>query len=83
MSTTTPNAFGPYDTPGELARGKRKAILSLAVAVAAVVLSVVASRTVDDGRLVLVYLLAGGLHLAASVCASIRWSRTPEFDDAR
>ena len=35
MSTTTPNAFGPYGSPGELARGKRKAMVSLAVAVAA------------------------------------------------
>ena len=80
MSSTTPNAFGPYSTPTELAQGKRKAILSLLVAVGAVVLSVVASRTVDDGRLVVVYLLAGGLHFAAALSASVRWSRTPDFD---
>ena len=80
MSTTTPSAFGPYATPAELAKGKRKAVLSLLVALGAVVLSVVASRTVADGRLVVVYLLAGGLHFAASVNASVRWSRTPDFD---
>lgn len=82
MSTTTPNAFGPYPTPAELARGKRKAVVSLLVALGAVVLSVVASRTVADERLVVVYLLAGALHLAASVSASVRWSRTPDFDAA-
>jgi hypothetical protein len=80
MSSTTPNTFGPYSTPAELAKGKRKAIVSLLVAVGAVLLSVVASRTVDDPRLVVVYLLAGGLHFAAAVSASVRWSRTPDFD---
>jgi hypothetical protein len=82
MSTTTPNAFGPYPTPAELAKGKRKALLGLAVAVAAVVLSVVASRTVADERLVVVYLLAGALHFGSSLSASVRWSRTPDFDAA-
>jgi hypothetical protein len=82
MSTTTPHAFGPYPTPAELAKGKRKALVSLVVAMGAVVLSVVASRTVADERLVVVYLLAGGLHFAASVAASVRWSRTPDFGAA-
>jgi hypothetical protein len=80
LSTTTPTRFGPYPNPAELAKGKRKAILSLLVAVAAVLLSVLASRTVDDERLVVVYLAAGGLHFAACVGASVRWSRTPDFD---
>ncbi|HEX2895253.1 MAG TPA: hypothetical protein VHO29_14740 [Marmoricola sp.] len=80
MSSTTANTFGPYSTPEELAKGKRKAIVSLLVAVGAVLLSVVASRTVSDGRLVAVYLLAGGLHFAAAISASVRWSRTPDFD---
>ena len=79
MSTTTPNTFGPYPTPAELAKGKRKVVLSLLVALGAVALSVVASRTVPDERLVVVYLLAGGLHFAAAVNASVRWSRTPDF----
>jgi len=80
QSPSGPNAFGPYETPRELAQGKRKALVSMLVTVAAVVLAVVASRTVADGRLVLVYLVAGGLHLAAGVTASVRWSRTPDFD---
>lgn len=80
MSTTTPSRFGPYSTREELLKGKRKAALSLAIALAAVALAVFASRTVEDSRLVVVYLLAGGMHFAASVAASIRWSRTPEFD---
>jgi hypothetical protein len=83
MSSTTPNAFGPYSTPGELARGKRKAILSLLVAVGAVLLSVVASHTVSDRRLVVVYLVAAALHFSAAISASVRWSRTPDFDAAR
>lgn len=80
MSSTTPQAFGPYSSPAELAKGKRTLVLSLLVAVGAVVLSVVASRTVSDERLVVVYLLAGALHFASAVHASVRWSRTPDFD---
>lgn len=79
MSTTTPPLFRPYPTREELAKGKRRALVSLVVAVLAVALSVVASRTVDDGRLVTVYLVAGGLHFVTCLGASIRWSRTPEF----
>jgi hypothetical protein len=82
MSTTTPTQFGPYATPAELEKGRRKTILSLVVALAAVALAVVASRTADDGRLVTVYLVAGGMHFCACVAAAVRWSRTPEFHDA-
>jgi hypothetical protein len=85
MSTMTPSRFGPfgpYPTPAELAKGRRKTIVSLVVAVAAVALAVVASRTVADGRLVTVYLVAGGMHFGACVAAAVRWSRTPEFDSA-
>jgi hypothetical protein len=78
MSATT-DPLGPYPTPAELARGKRRVAAGLAVGVLAVVLSVVASRTVGDERLVVVYLVAGALHLVAAVGASIRWSRTPDF----
>jgi hypothetical protein len=83
MSTMTPTRFGPYKTPAELAKGRRKTILSLAVALVAVVLAVVASRTVADGRLVTVYLVAGVMHFCACVAAAVRWSRTPEFDEQR
>ena len=83
MSTMTPTRFGPYRTPAELAKGRRKTILSLVVALAAVVLAVVASRTVADGRLVTVYLVAGIMHFVSCVAAAVRWSRTPEFDNAR
>jgi hypothetical protein len=82
MSTTTPTQFGPYATPAELEKGRRKTILSLVVALAAVALAVVASRTAADGRLVTVYLVAGGMHFCACVAAAVRWSRTPEFHDA-
>jgi len=82
MSTITPSRFGPYATRVELAKGKRKTIVSLVVAVLATTLSVVASRTVDDGRLVTVYLVAAGMHFAASLAAAVRWSRTPDFDEA-
>ena len=80
MSTMTPQRFGPYSTRDELLKGKRKTFLSLTIALVAVTLAVVASRAVDDSRLVVVYLVAGGMHFAASVAASVRWSRTPEFD---
>jgi hypothetical protein len=79
MSTISPDRLGPYLTRAELAKGKRKAIVGLVVAVAATGLAVVASRTVDDHGLVVVYLAAGALHFVAAVGASIRWSRTPAF----
>jgi len=82
MSVTTPSRFGPYSTREELLKGKRKAVLSLAIALAAVALALYAAHAVEDSRLVVVYLLAGGMHFAASVAASIRWSRTSEFDPA-
>jgi hypothetical protein len=82
VSTTRPNPLGPYATPAELARGRRKVVVGLVVALLAVVLAVVASRTVGDGRLVTVYLVAAALHFGASVAASIRWSRTRAFGRA-
>jgi hypothetical protein len=80
MSTLTPTAFAPYGTPAELAKGKRRVVLSLVVAVGAIALAVVASRTVDDHRLVTLYLVAGALHFGACLAAAVRWSRTPEFE---
>ena len=80
MSTIAPHHLGPYATPDELVKGKRKAVLSLVVALFAVALAIVASRTMDEPRLVVVYLVAGGMHFAASLAASVRWSRTPEFE---
>lgn len=79
MSTTT--TFGPFETRQELAKGKRRTIASLVVAVLATVLSVVASRTTGDGNLVVVYVAAAGMHLAASIAAAVRWSRTRAFAD--
>jgi hypothetical protein len=79
MSATTPTQFGPYATRDELAKGKRRTIVNLLVALFAVALSIVASRLVSDGRLVALYLAAGGLHFAACVAAAVRWSRTPDF----
>lgn len=80
MSATT--RWGPYETPAELARGRRTTILSLVVCLAAVVLSVLAARTVADDRLVGIYLVAVALHFLAAVGSAIRWSRTPDFGAA-
>jgi hypothetical protein len=79
MSTTT--TFGPFETRQELAQGKRRTIAYLVIAVLAAVLSVVASRTTGDGNLVVVYVVAAGMHLAASIAAAVRWSRTRAFGD--
>jgi CHASE2 domain-containing sensor protein len=79
MSTTTP--FAPFETRHELARGKRRTIVYLVIAVLAVVLSVVASRTTDNVNLVVVYLVAAAMHLASSLAAAVRWSRTSAFPD--
>lgn len=75
-----PDPFGPYATPEELAQGKRRALVNLLVAASALVLSVVAHRTVGDGRLVSTYLLAGGLFLAAGIGPLVRVTRTGEFE---
>lgn len=77
--STRPDPFGPYQSPAELARGRRTALANLVVSVAAVVLAVVSARLYDDGRLVAAYLLAGTMFFVAGLAASIRWSRTPEF----
>lgn len=77
MSATT--RWGPYETPAELAKGRRTTILSLVVCLVAVGLSVLTARTLEDGRLVGIYLLAVALHFLAAVGTAIRWSRTPDF----
>ncbi|HEY0903028.1 MAG TPA: hypothetical protein VGE14_03990 [Marmoricola sp.] len=82
MSSTTPTKFGPYPTRAELAKGRRRTIVGLVVALVAVVGAVVAARTVGNVDLVVVYLLAGVLHFVASLGSAVRWSRTPEFGPA-
>ena len=72
--------FGPYRTPDELAKGKRRAVINFLVAAVALAMSVVANRAVGDDRLVSTYLLAGGLYLVAGIGPAIRASRTPEFE---
>lgn len=78
--TRKPDPFGPFETPEELARGRRRAAINLLVAAVASCLAVVAHRTVGDARLVQTYLLAGALFLAAGIGALVRLSRTGEFE---
>jgi hypothetical protein len=82
MSSPRRDPLGPYTSPEELARGKRRAVVHLLVAVVALSLAVVASRAVADERLTQTYLLAGGLYLLAGLGPVIRISRTPEFERA-
>lgn len=82
MSRSKHDPLGPYSSPEELARGKRRAVVHLLVAAVALSLAVVASRAVGDERLVHTYLLAGGLYLVAALGPVIRISRTPEFERA-
>ena len=79
MSRKT-DPLGPYATPEELAKGRRRAALFLVIGAAALVLAVVARRYVDDANLVRTYVLAGGLHLAAAIGPIVRISRTGEFE---
>lgn len=76
--STTRDPFAPFQTRDELAKGKRKVLLSLAVAVVATVLGVLAVRAVGDPRLATAYLAAAALHFGAGLGPAIRWSRTPE-----
>lgn len=75
MSRTT-RPFGPYASADELAKGRRKMLLALALAVGAVVLGVVAQRTVGDGRLVTLYLAGGGVWFLSALAEAVRWSST-------
>ena len=75
--------LGPYATPEDLVRGKRRFAISLAVAAAAFVLAIVADRVVGDAQLVRVYLVAGGLHLVAAIGLAVRISRTGELERIR
>ena len=77
-----PDPFGPYQSPDELAQGKKRAAINLLVAAVALSLSVVAHRVVGDGRLVSTYLLAGGLFLAAGIGPLVRIGRTGAFEHA-
>lgn len=74
--------FAPYATPHELAQGKRKTLVSLALAVAATVLGVVALRTVHDERLVTAYGAAGVIWFVVALAEAVRWSNTGEFERA-
>ncbi|KAA1427349.1 hypothetical protein [Nocardioides antri] len=74
------DAFVPYATPEELAKGKRRAARYLVIAAAALVLAVVADRVVADEHLRQVYLLAGLLHLVAAVGPILRITRTGELE---
>lgn len=80
--STNRRPFGPYTSPDELAKGRRKMLLSLALAVSAVVLGVVAQRTVADGRLVTAYLAAGLIWFVSALAEAVRWSNTRELEPA-
>ncbi|NYJ03023.1 hypothetical protein HNR19_003721 [Nocardioides thalensis] len=72
--------FPPYSTREELARGRRKMFVYLAITVGAAVLAMIAAREVGDGRLVTAYVVAAVMHLASALGPAIRWSRTPELE---
>jgi hypothetical protein len=82
MSSTKPDPLGPYATPEELSRGRRRAAVHLAIAVAALCLALVADRAVGDPRLVQTYLLAAILFLLTGLGPVIRISRTQEPEPA-
>lgn len=72
--------FPPYTTRQELARGRRKMFVYLAITMGAVLLAALAAREVGDGRLVAAYIVAAVMHLASALGPAIRWSRTPELE---
>ena len=74
--------FAPYATPDELAKGKRKTILTLLLAVGAALLAVVARSVVEDERLATVYVAAAILWILSGLGEALRWSNTGEFEPA-
>lgn len=74
--------FSPYATPEELAKGKRKTLLTLLLVVGAAVLAVVAHRVVQDDRLVTAYAAAAIVWAAIAIGEAVRWSSTGEFERA-
>ena len=75
-----PDPFGPYPSPEELTKGKRRAAINLFVAAVALSLSVVAHRITGNPDLVSTYLLAGAMFLAAGVGPLVRVTRTGAFE---
>jgi hypothetical protein len=71
--------FPPYSTPAELAKGKRKTVLTLALAVGAVLLAIVARRVVEDDRLVTAYAAAAILWSAVALGEAVRWAHTGDL----
>lgn len=78
MSSAAP--FRPFEDRAELRRGRRQVFVNLLISVVAVVLAVVAERTVGDPRLVQTYVVGAVLFLVASIGPAIRWSNTPAPD---
>lgn len=74
--------FAPYATPHELAKGKRKTILTLLLAIGAALLAIVAQSVVDDRRLATVYVAAAILWTLGSLGEALRWSNTGGFEPA-
>lgn len=72
--------FPPYATPDKLAKGKRKTILTLFLAVGAALLAAVAQSVVDDQRLATVYVAASILWTLVGLGEALRWSNTGEFE---
>lgn len=74
--------FAPYATPDELAKGKRKTILTLVLAIGAALLAVVAQSAVGDQRLATVYVAAAIIWILSGLGEALRWSNTGEFESA-
>lgn len=74
--------FPPYSTKAELARGKRKTIVTMLLAVAAAVLAAVARSVVDDQRLTTLYVAAAVLWILSGIGEAVRWSNTRELEHA-
>jgi len=79
MSSRT-EPFPPYATRADLARGRRRVFVYLAITVGAGLLAAVAAREVGDARLVTGYVVAAVMHLLCALGPAIRWSRTPELE---
>lgn len=72
--------FAPYATPDELAKGRRKTVLTLFLAVGAAVLAVVARTVVHDDRLATVYAVAAVVWTGIALGEATRWASTGEFE---
>jgi hypothetical protein len=76
---TVRSGIPPFTTRAAVTTAKRRLALNTFTVLASSLLAVYCSRTFDDTRLVVVYLIAAGIHLLSAVNMALRISVTGDL----